>query len=231
MKKLMITSMMLATVSVAGVAHAQERDGSYTELKQGTAFTTSAVAGAVLGGPVGMILGALGGAYVGEQIEQADEVKTMKQSLASASAELEQLHLQLARSQQAADDFQQLAVESLDLKVLFHTASDSLSEHGALRVKELAGLLRGHEQMQVRLDGYADPRGTDEYNNVLSHYRAEAVRSALIEAGIAANRIELFSHGANQSTASQGDLKGYAAERKVEIDVVVPSANAAVVMN
>lgn len=203
----------------AGGSDLGNRDKGYTELKQGTAFTASAVAGAVLGGPVGMILGALGGAYVGEQIQQADEVQAMNKSLVAAEAEINRLQQQLAFSHQQAEELQELAAESLDLKVLFRKASDTLTEHGRQRVLELASLLKKHPQLNVRLDGYTDPRGTDEYNNVLSHYRAESVRDALVEFGVESGRIEAYSHGSSGSKAAKGDEMAYAAERRVVIDV------------
>ncbi|WP_439133929.1 OmpA family protein [Pseudomaricurvus sp.] len=221
MKKMIVMTVVCAVSSMGTLARADSATSPYTELKQGTAFTASAVAGAVLGGPVGMILGALGGAYVGDQLKQADEVTDMSESLATAQAEVERLHQQLAYSQQKSEDLQQLAVEALDLKVLFRTGSDTLTEHGQQRVKELATLLKNHPKLRVRLDGYADPRGTDEYNNVLSHYRAESVKEALIAAGVKERRIEAYSHGSSNSRAKRGDLQAYAAERRVVIDVMM----------
>ena len=121
-------------------------------------------------------------------------------------------------------------MESLDLNVLFRTASDTLTEHGQQRVDQLASVLKRYPEMQIRLDGHTDPRGTDEYNNVLAHYRAQTVRDALIDAGVGAERIQTYSHGASRSTAARGDLKGYAAERKVSIDVSLPAQQPAIVM-
>ncbi len=238
MKQIIKHSLLITAFTMSGVTMATDNtnDGlvqdhqPHTGLKQGTAFTTSAVAGAALGGPVGFILGALGGAYMGEQIKQADQVDVMNDSLAVAQQEIQRLHQQLAANQQRADEFQSLAMDTLDLNVLFRTASDQLSEQGRQRVIELAELLNRYSDMEVRLDGHADPRGTDEYNNVLAHYRAQAVRDLLIDSGVAAARIDTYSHGANRSNASRGDLKAYAAERKVSIDVSLPKADPAYVM-
>lgn len=221
MKKMIVMTVVCAVSSIGTLARADDPTTPYTEFKQGTAFTVSAVAGAVLGGPVGMMLGALGGAYVGDQLKQADEVTDMSESLATAQAEVERLHQQLAFSQQQSEDLQQLAMEAMDLKILFRTGSDTLTEHGQQRVKELAGMLSNYPKLKVRLDGYADPRGTDEYNNVLSYYRAEAVKEALIEAGVKESRIEAYSHGSSNSKAKRGDLQAYAAERRVVIEVMV----------
>lgn len=230
MKKMIKHGLLMTAMTFSGASLAGEAEQPHTKLKQGAAFTTSAVAGAALGGPVGFFLGALGGAYMGEQIKQADEADTMSESLAMAQTEIEHLHQQLAFNQQRADEFQSLAMDTLDLNVLFRTASDTLTENGRIRVESLAGLLQRYPQMQVRLDGHADPRGTDEYNNVLAHYRAQAVRDVLVDAGVTAERIDTYSHGADRSVATTGDLKAYASDRKVTIDVSLPVAPAAVVM-
>lgn len=231
MKKLIAVAVVCAISSASAFAHAEMSSGTYTKLKQGTAFTVSAVVGAVVGGPAGMMVGALGGAYLGDQLKQADKVETMNESLAAAQAEVEQLHQLLAFSHQQTEQLQQLALEVMDLKILFRTGSDTLTEHGQHRVKDLAGLLHRQPQLTVRLDGYADPRGTDEYNNVLAHYRADVVKQALLDAGVDAERIAAYSHGASLSAAPAGDLQAYAWERKVVIKVLLPDQAAALALS
>jgi outer membrane protein OmpA-like peptidoglycan-associated protein len=235
MKKIIAATIVCAVSSMTAISHAETPANTeftaYTELKRGAAFAVSAVTGAVLGGPVGMMVGAWGGAYLGDQLKQADEVESMSDSLATAQKEVEQLHQLLVFHQQQAEELQQLALEVMDLKILFRTGSDTLTEHGQQRVKELAALLARHPQLKVRLDGYADPRGTDEYNNVLAHYRAATVKDALIDTGVKESRIEAYSHGASRSRARQGDLHAYASERRVVIEVLLPEHATALVLS
>ena len=94
MKKIIaISSLVMASIASAPSSFAVS-----TDVKQGTVFTTSTVAGAVLGGPVGFILGALGGAYMGEQIEKADNAGKDAWRLAEAEAHIADLHTQLAQA-------------------------------------------------------------------------------------------------------------------------------------
>ena len=56
------------------------------------------------------------------------------------------------------------------------------------------------------IDGYADPRGTDPYNQALSERRVNAIRDALIQAGVASFKIKTSAFGeqrllCNESTA------------------------------
>ena len=48
---------------------------------------------------------------------------------------------------------------------------------------------------EVTIEGHSDERGSTEYNLALGTNRADAVKSALIQAGIAGNRIKTISYG------------------------------------
>ena len=58
------------------------------------------------------------------------------------------------------------------------------------------------ESQVVRIEGYADERGTEVYNKELGQRRAEAVRDLLISKGVSANQIETVSFGENNPQAS-----------------------------
>jgi outer membrane protein OmpA-like peptidoglycan-associated protein len=218
-KKLMATGIALASAVSVTPASADE---TTTGLKQGTVFSTSAVVGAAAGGPLGFVLGALGGAYLGEQIKKADQSKLTELELAEQKMHVAELRTQLARADAKVGELSQLALDTLEFQVLFHTGADQLTERGEARVSALAKFLKKHPGLSVRLTGYADPRGTDEYNNVLSEYRARSVEDVLHELGIEGYRIERRSFGADKSTASRGDHEAYAMERRVDIEIFNP---------
>lgn len=52
-----------------------------------------------------------------------------------------------------------------------------------------AAYLKAHPEIKVRIDGYADNRGTIIYNLVLSQKRADIARADLIRAGVSPDRI------------------------------------------
>lgn len=218
-KKLIATGIALASATSVAPASAAETS---TGLKQGAVFSTSAVVGAAAGGPLGFVLGALGGAYLGEQIKKADQSNLTELELAEQKMRVAELRTQLARADAKVGELSQLAMDTLEFQVLFHTGADRLTERGEARVAALARFLKKHPGLSVRLTGYADPRGTDEYNNVLSEYRARSVEDALNERGIQGYRIERRSVGADKSTAARGDHEAYAMERRVEIEILNP---------
>jgi outer membrane protein OmpA-like peptidoglycan-associated protein len=220
MKKVIaITSLALSCAAMVPASNAET-----TAIKQGTVFTTSTIAGAVIGGPVGFILGALGGAYMGEQIEKADHLEATEWQLSESEAQIVQLHGQLADARLVADDLAKVALQSLEFQVLFHTGEDHLTDRDLVRVEALGNYLEKNPSANVRLVGHADPRGTDEYNNVLSDQRALAVQNALERYGISSDRIERRAYGSAHSTAKNGDREAYALERRVDIEIYNPTA-------
>jgi peptidoglycan-associated lipoprotein len=58
-----------------------------------------------------------------------------------------------------------------------------------------ADYLIAHPTIKIVIGGYCDERGSDEYNLVLGQNRAEAAKTALVTAGVAADRIRVISYG------------------------------------
>ncbi|UTA49090.1 OmpA family protein [Simiduia sp. 21SJ11W-1] len=232
MKKI-IAFAALSTAISAATLPVEAASKGVTELKQGTAFTTGSVVGAMVGGPIGMLIGALGGVYVAEQIKQVDEQEDLAVALAHSEQQVDILSTELsARNEMLSaqevrmDELQELALDQLQLQVLFHTGSDVLTEQGEAQVQSLANFLTKNPELAIQLNGHADPRGTDEYNNVLSHYRAMSVQQLLEAAGVAPDRIAVSAFGAGQSKAQRGDLEAYALERRVDITIHQPKPEA-----
>ena len=69
-----------------------------------------------------------------------------------------------------------------------------------------AGWLKRYPAVQVRIEGNADERGTEEYNLALGARRANAVREYLVAHGVAATRITTVSFGKEKPVdAGSGD--------------------------
>lgn len=229
MKKVLmaVTLGSLITTSAQAAEPKQEFHGSkLTPAKQATVFTGAAVAGAAVGGPVGFIAGALGGAWLGEQIKQAEEADMLATQLTESRTELSNLAQQLDAAHLSANDANELALDSLQFQLLFTTGEDQLQEGQLRQLSALADFLNRHPNLQVELEGRADPRGSDGYNNVLSDQRALSVQRALEEYGIDASRISRRALGSTYSQAPRGDADAYAMERRVDIHFNLPEAMA-----
>ena len=63
-----------------------------------------------------------------------------------------------------------------------------------------------HPDATVIVEGHCDARGSEAYNVALGERRAQAVRTYLIEQGIAPNRIQVISWGkARPEVAGSGE--------------------------
>jgi len=81
------------------------------------------------------------------------------------------------------------------LEVRFGFDKWSLNDAAQTTLESLVKELRANERLTVDLQGYADPRGTYDYNVGLSQRRVEAVRRFLIEKGVELPRINLVGLG------------------------------------
>jgi len=217
---------LIATGAQAAEHKPQFQGSKLTPAKQATVFTGAAVAGAAVGGPVGFIAGALGGAWLGEQIKQAEEADMLATQLTQSRVELNNLAQQLDAARLSANDANELALDSLQFQLLFTTGDDQLQETQLHQLSALADFLNRHPGVQVQLEGRADPRGSDGYNNVLSDQRALSVQRALESHGVAPSRISRRALGATYSQAPRGDADAYALERRVDIVLGLPEAMA-----
>lgn len=176
---------LLAVVTVPS-AHADE----WLPSKKGATLFGSIAAGVALGGPVGMLAGAAVGAWLNETLDDAAEVDVSREQLAQAKTQMQQssgtvarLEHQLAQARDTSKQYAQLVLDQLELEMLFKTNATELTAAGQKRVARLADFLVANPQLEVRLDGYADPRGEDSYNQQLSLGRVSHVARMLMDFG------------------------------------------------
>ena len=62
-------------------------------------------------------------------------------------------------------------------------------------LSKTAAYLATNSNVKVLIGGYCDERGSNEYNITLGQSRADSVKQALIQAGIAGNRLRVVSFG------------------------------------
>ncbi len=58
-----------------------------------------------------------------------------------------------------------------------------------------AQFLQQHAAIHITIEGHSDERGSTEYNLALGTNRADAVKNALVQSGIGADRIKTISYG------------------------------------
>lgn len=82
------------------------------------------------------------------------------------------------------------------LVVYFEYDKSDISERGLHQLEIVADLLKSDPARKMRLSGYADALGTEDYNYQLSKRRAESVQKKLAELGVPADQIVTRGFGA-----------------------------------
>jgi outer membrane protein OmpA-like peptidoglycan-associated protein len=215
MKKIILMTTMIA----ASAVNAAEDESKFNSLRSAGVFFSSAITGAVLAGPVGMIAAAGGGVWLDEQVKKAATLDETKAELVAAESEISALSYELALLDSLVDKSVANTPDQLQLELLFKTGQSELTDYGVSRLVLLEKYMLKNKALNIRLDGYADPRGNAEYNVELSNNRVIAVAEHLRSAGVDPSRIDTYSHGAAKSIALKGDVDGYAFERVVRIQL------------
>ena len=68
-----------------------------------------------------------------------------------------------------------------------------------------ARFLQQHSNIHITIEGHCDERGSTEYNLALGANRADAVKNALIQAGVDGSRIKTISYGKEKPFCSESN--------------------------
>lgn len=106
-------------------------------------------------------------------------------------------------------------VENIEFE--FDSASIELQYEENL--DSVASLLSENPEISLSLAGHTDLMGSDEYNDILSSFRVEAVRRALVARGVDSDRLLTFAFGeSNPLEATEAPLRK---NRRVEATISV----------
>ena len=95
---------------------------------------------------------------------------------------------------------------------------------------DIAQVLKNFPMWRLRIVGHTDSTGDAAHNQLLSLQRANAVKSALVDRGIQASRLETEGAGQNQPVASNDTPEGRALNRRVALIRLDAKPNIVVIM-
>lgn len=219
MRNTIIAIITLLAVFAAGPAAAasaskQERIG----------VGSGALIGAAAGGPVGLIIGAAVGAKIGDTMHQKNEriaslqgsVQSSNTNVARLETDIDTLAGEIERLRNVArPELVNLMQAGVAMDLLFRTDESVLADTTGDRLAQLAGTLAGMRDIHIQLDGFADERGSADYNLGLSQRRVQFIRDQFVAAGVHPDRISIAAHG--ESVAQDDTPDSYALERRVSV--------------
>ncbi|MFZ2124275.1 MAG: OmpA family protein [Rhodoferax sp.] len=164
------------------------------------------------------------------QAAQVAQSNAAQSQLAAQQAQLDAANAQ-RQTQEAQARAAQLEAQLADLAakktargiiitlgdVLFGTDLSRLTPDGMRSARKLADVLQQNPQRKVLIEGFADSTGGADYNQGLSERRAGAVRTALLDMGVARERIDMRGYGEAFPVAANDSAASRQLNRRVEI--------------
>ena len=158
----------------------------------------------VLGMAVGAAIGGLTGTGIGYMMDKQEQ--DMRNALAQSEA---------------------IAVEregnvlALTFKSDFTFAVNSSALRSGLyaELDRVAQILATYPQTTILVAGHTDSTGSDEYNMKLSQQRADSVKNALVQRGVAPQRISAVGYGEGQPVGDNETEFGRQQNRRVEVRI------------
>jgi outer membrane protein OmpA-like peptidoglycan-associated protein len=187
-----------------------------TNQKQGTAIGSGVGAGlgaalgqaigrdteaTLIGAGIGAVLGGVAGNQLGLYMDNQE--RELRNVMASAEA------ASVRRSQD-------VLIATFRGEAFFRHDSAMLLPGGYRSIARAASVLNKYNQTHIEVAGHTDSTGSEYYNQQLSVRRAEAVKNALIQQGVAPSRINAVGYGERHPVSSSRAMN-----RRVEI-VIIP---------
>ena len=86
-------------------------------------------------------------------------------------------------------------------------------------VTQAASYLVAHPAIKIVIGGYCDDRGSAEYNLALGENRANAARTALLSAGVAATRMRVISYGKEKQFCTEENETCWQQNRRAQFSL------------
>lgn len=116
----------------------------------------------------------------------------------------------------------QASLQSLG-PIRFATGRTELSEGDDPQLRSAVELLDRAPELRLEVRGHADRKGNAALNRRLARARAVSVQRALVDRGVARERITITSAGTREPVRQGDDAESLAANRRVELHLLQPS--------
>ena len=232
--KLFKTIILIGLIGIQSIAVANDNKQNYASTKENVGFGVGSLIGGLIAGPIGVVVGAGSGIWLGDRENKTDE------SIANLEKELNEKNIQIAYQQNELtktkvkfqQEFQKVLnknemhslkklSDGISYTIYYKTNDAQINNNVLPEIKKLASLLKEYPTIQIQINGYTDYRGTDSDNLILSKKRIENVRDEFIKAGISEQRFQMHAYGEREAFAYEGDQESYVFDRRVKIKLTL----------
>jgi outer membrane protein OmpA-like peptidoglycan-associated protein len=149
---------------------------------------------------------------------QTQEAERQRQEAVQQKEEMRaRLLAQLNQVLQTRDTARGLIVSMPD--VLFDFNKYTLKPEARERLARVSGIVLAYPDLKLKIEGYTDAIGSEEYNQTLSEKRAQAVRDYLVSSGVSMNNVASQGLGKADPVADNSTASGRKLNRRVEMIV------------
>ena len=143
---------------------------------------------------------------------RADSIAAVRAEEAAARAEAEAAR----RAEEAARRALEAAREALTAQVYFDYDMSEIRSDAERVLRGKVELLRNSPQVQLRIEGHADERGSNEYNLALGNRRAQAMVDFFTNFGLDGDRFSIVSYGEERPAAQGSNESAWSQNRRAE---------------
>ncbi|MBU1667202.1 OmpA family protein [bacterium] len=95
-----------------------------------------------------------------------------------------------------------------------------LTTQSMVTINKISDILKEHSNVKVHIGGHTDSSGDDTHNLNLSQSRVDSVKKALIDLGIASDRLESVGYGETKPLVSNDTKENRRINRRVEFKII-----------
>jgi outer membrane protein OmpA-like peptidoglycan-associated protein len=203
----LVSSMLLTSCEAAKNTNKTQRGAAIGVLAGGIlgAVIGNNVKGgnAALGAAIGAAVGGGAGALIGNKMDK--QAREIQQALPGVQVERvgEGIHLTLGEN-----------------SVNFDFNKSTLTPTAKANLDKLIPVFNDYKDTNIKMYGYTDSKGSDEYNLSLSEKRADAVKDYLISSGLVGSRFTSVGQGEVDPIADNETEEGRSKNRRVEFTII-----------
>ncbi|MDO6834120.1 sortase-associated OmpA-like protein PdsO [Pseudoalteromonas carrageenovora] len=228
MKKTLIALTLVASVCSPAFASTASTPSKEAHKETAIGLGAGAIIGGVVGGPVGAFIGAFAGGLIGDSKVADDKIAQQQQAITLMQEKTSDYMHVLNHNNRLEQQLEVLANQNeqltqaqiknlLAMTVQFKTGSSVIAPHFAQQLDQLVTLLNNQPQLALDLSGFADQRGDEQANLLLSKKRVNAVQSYLIKHGISHKRLSTQAFGEQQTLARSNTVEDNFFDRRVTL--------------
>ena len=101
--------------------------------------------------------------------------------------------------------------------IFFSNNKDSLTPEDKKHLDSIAAWLKENPDVRIIIEGYADERGTNEYNLALSERRSNSVRKSMIASGVVPGQVTIMIYGKSRPFCRENTPNCWRKNRVVQL--------------